>query len=80
MLTGLSLSLNITAERKMVTSGQAKMMESASGTSIKETEASELMKAIDPVSPEINKTDINNMLGVCPRTGNIVRSILVLSD
>ena len=43
----------------MVTSGQAKMIESASGTSIKETEASELMKAIDPVSPEINKTDIN---------------------
>ena len=43
----------------MVTSGQAKMMESASGTSSKETEAKELMKAIDPVSPEINETDIN---------------------
>ena len=54
MLTGLSLSLSMTAERKMVTSGQAKMMESASGTSMNETEAREVMKAIEPVSPEID--------------------------
>ena len=38
----------------MVTSGQAKMMESASGTSMNETEAREVMKAIEPVSPEID--------------------------
>ena len=52
ILTGFSLSLNITAERRMVTSGQAKMIESASGTSIKETQASEQMNDIEPVSPD----------------------------
>ena len=36
----------------MVTSGQAKMIESASGTSIKETQASEQMNDIEPVSPD----------------------------
>ena len=52
ILTMLSLSLSMMAERKMVTTGQAKMMLSASGTSMKETQAREQMKAKDPVRPE----------------------------
>lgn len=52
ILTMLSLSLSIRAERMMVTTGQANMMHSASGTSMKETQASPQMKATEPVTPE----------------------------
>ena len=39
------------AERRMVTRGQAKMMQSASGTAMKLTELREEMTATDPVRP-----------------------------
>ena len=52
ILTWLSPSRSITAERKMVTRGQAKMMLRASGTSMKETQAREQMKAMEPVNPD----------------------------
>ena len=51
ILTMLSLSLSMMAERKMVTTGQAKMMLSASGTSMKETQARLQMKQTEPVTP-----------------------------
>ena len=40
------------AERKMVTTGQEKMMQSASGTSMKETQARAVMNVVAPASPD----------------------------
>ena len=48
----LSLSPRINAERMMVTTGQAKIMQRASGTGIKLTLARQLMKLMAPVKPE----------------------------
>ena len=53
--TELSLSLRIAAERKMVTTGQEKMMHKASGTGIKLTLAKAVMKERAPVRPEMKK-------------------------
>ena len=41
----------MTADRRMVTTGQAKMMQRASGTAMKLTEAREEMAATAPVRP-----------------------------
>ena len=49
--TRLILSLSRTAERTMVTTGQAKMMQSESGTARKRTELREAMTATAPVRP-----------------------------
>ena len=51
-MTRVILSLSKRAERIMVTTGQAKMMQRASGTAMKLTQASEQMKATAPVRPE----------------------------
>ena len=55
ILTGLSLSRSITAERNMVTRGQAKMMLKASGTSMKATQARPHMNVIELHRPEPRK-------------------------
>ena len=53
-MTRLILSLSMTADRRMVTTGQAKMMQRASGTAMKLTEAREEMAATDPIRPAEN--------------------------
>ena len=55
ILTGFRRSRSMKAERRMVTRGQAKMMLRASGTSMKETQAREQMKANEPATPELRK-------------------------
>jgi hypothetical protein len=50
--TLLSLSPSIAADKTMVTTGQAKMMQRASGTGMKLTLARLVMKEIDPITPD----------------------------
>ena len=50
-MTRLILSLSMRADRMMVTTGQAKMMQRASGTSMKLTEAREQMTDTAAVRP-----------------------------
>ena len=52
-MTRVILSLSKRAERIMVTTGQAKMMQRASGTAMKLTEAREEMTAMAPVRPAV---------------------------
>ena len=52
IFTELSLSFRMMAERKMVTTGQEKMMQRASGTSMKDTQARAVMNVVAPASPD----------------------------
>ena len=51
-LTLLSLSPSIAADKTIVTTGQVKMMQRASGTGRKLTLARLVMKEMDPITPD----------------------------
>ena len=52
-LTLLSLSPSMAADKTMVTTGQAKMMQRASGTGMKLTLARLVMKEMAPTTPRV---------------------------